>query len=109
MDESVKQLNQQVQSQEEEILGYCCADNNGFCINSFGNLENNAEATSGYIRGILKRANRLALSNGQSNPVVVVECDSTKYILQSQDNANVCVVRKSSQNNLSSESEQEKE
>ncbi|KAF0977213.1 hypothetical protein FDP41_003866 [Naegleria fowleri] len=109
MDESVKQLNQQIQSQEEEILGYCCADNNGFCINSFGNLENNAEVTSGYIRGILKRANRLALSDGQANPTVIIECDSYKYILQSKDNTNVCIVRKSSQNNNEGEAEKEHE
>jgi len=81
-------------SQEEDVLGFSCSDKNGFCIKSFGVLDKAPEQSSGYVGAILKRATRLAPSASASTPTVIIDCDSSKFILQTQEDSNVCVVRK---------------
>ncbi|KAL9644599.1 hypothetical protein ABK040_015338 [Willaertia magna] len=95
MDSELQALPTKLTSQEDDdFIGFICTDQNGFCIKSNGDIQGNHEELSGYIGAITKRSNKLFNNNNlQNKPIINIECENVKYIIQNQGNINVCIVK----------------
>ena len=88
--------------EEEGITAFQCCDSTGLCLKSNGKAVNSASV--GYIHNLASRAQLLKPSDSHDSveqPLILIESDQHKIIIQRQGNTTVAVYkdRKSSNNN----------
>jgi len=87
MERELKDIADEV-PQHPKVVGYLCVDsNNGLCLAADG-IAN--EKTSGVIANIAQLANKL--EPGKS-PVVYIESDKSKILIQSKDSVTTAIYK----------------